>query len=139
MKIKTRLEPGAREPIYAHDGDAGADLRVCYSGTVGRGKRKRLHTGVCVEIPSGYFGLLVGRSGLHSKGVDVMPGIIDSGYRGAICCTVHNFSDEPWAFRTGDRVAQLLIVPVVKAEYVGVGELEESERGDGGFGSTGVE
>ena len=137
MKILCRLEPGARPPAYAKAGDAGADLRVSHSSNVGKGQRRALHTGVALSIPEGYVGILTGRSGLSRKGVHVATGIIDSGYRGSIGITLTNNGDETLHLRAGDRVAQLLIMPVVACEFVGADELDETERGEGGFGSSG--
>ncbi len=137
-----RLDPLAVLPQAAHPGDAGLDLASAVDVEVGPGERARVPTGVAVAIPEGYTGLVLPRSGLASREGLTMansPGLIDSGYRGEITCAVVNLDRErPVSIRRGDRIAQLLIVPVPGVEAVWVDELPPSERGEGGFGSTGV-
>jgi dUTP pyrophosphatase len=125
-------------PRYAHPGDAGLDLcavgkhRVPPLGTV------RIPTGIAVAIPEGYQGEVRPRSGLSSKGIHVILGTIDSGYRGEIEVVLFNSTGDFYNVRWGDRIAQLVIMPVVQANFVEVRELDETERGADGFGSTGM-
>jgi dUTP pyrophosphatase len=136
-----RLKDGARLPTRAHDGDAGLDLYACEPARLGPGERIGVGTGVAVEIPAGHAGLVLPRSGLARKhGITLAnsPGLIDAGYRGEIFVLLLNADPaEIFHVEPGDRIAQLVIVPVGLAEPVEVGSLASSERGDGGFGSSG--
>ncbi|MFP4113215.1 MAG: dUTP diphosphatase [Spirochaetota bacterium] len=135
--------PEGRGPTYASDHAAGADLRAALSEpyTIGARERASIPTGVRLAIPEGYEGQVRPRSGLAAKhGVTVLnaPGTIDSDYRGELQVLLLNTSDEPYTIENGDRIAQLIIAPVSRARFVRVGgELQTSERGEGGFGSTG--
>lgn len=128
-------------PAYAHSDDAGADLRSTESVTLQPGARATVGTGVAVALPPGHAGFVVPRSGLAARhGITVVnsPGTVDAGYRGEIRVTVLNTDTErPYRITAGDRIAQLVIVPIARAAFVPVAELPDSERGDGGFGSTG--
>jgi dUTP pyrophosphatase len=142
MELAVRLlSEHARVPTRAHDGDAGLDLRAAEGTTIGPGKRASVGTGVAVEIPPGYAGLVVPRSGIAAKyGISLVnaPGLIDSGYRGEIRVLLLNTDrEQPFAIEPGDRIAQLVVTPVVAAEPVEALALSLSARGDGGFGSTG--
>jgi dUTP pyrophosphatase len=137
----SRLNDEAVLPTRAHDGDAGLDLYACESAHIGPGERWSIGTGVAVEIPDGHAGLVLPRSGLAKKhGITLVnaPGLIDSGYRGELRVLLLN-TDPADTFRVapGDRIAQLVISPVVLAEPVETAALAESVRGDGGFGSSG--
>jgi dUTP pyrophosphatase len=136
-----RLTPAAVLPSHARLGDAGLDLSSAVDAEVGPGERAMIPTGVAVAIPEGHAGLVLPRSGLASKhGLTLAnaPGLIDSGYRGEVTCAVVNLDREhPVKIRAGDRVAQLLIVPIPAVRPEWVEELPKSERGEGGFGSTG--
>jgi dUTP pyrophosphatase len=142
MEFPVRLmSEQARVPTRAHEGDAGLDLRAAEGTTIGPGKRASVGTGISLEIPPGYAGLVLPRSGLAAKhGISLVnaPGLIDSGYRGEIRVLLlntdreHSFEVEP-----GDRIAQLVVTPVVAAEAVETLELSASTRGNGGFGSSG--
>jgi dUTP pyrophosphatase len=128
-------------PTRAHDGDAGLDLYACESAHIGPGERWSIGTGVAVEIPDGHAGLVLPRSGLAKKhGITLVnaPGLIDSGYRGELRVLLLN-TDPADIFRVapGDRIAQLLISPIVLAQPVESATLAESVRGEGGFGSSG--
>jgi dUTP pyrophosphatase len=150
MTIKFRkLLPTAIVPIYKTSGAAGADL--CIAGFIGRcigDARCRLYpgqillvdTGLSVEIPSGFEGQIRPRSGLASKGITIVntPGTIDSDYRGSVRIALVNLGGGYYDLNVGDRVAQLVIAPVVRAQFEEVETLEETERGTNGFGSTGV-
>jgi len=137
----SRLNDDAVLPTRAHDGDAGLDLYACESAHIGPGERWSVGTGVAVEIPDGHAGLVLPRSGLAKKhGITLVnaPGLIDSGYRGELRVLLLN-TDPADIFRVapGDRIAQLVISPVVLAQPVESATLAESVRGDGGFGSSG--
>jgi dUTP pyrophosphatase len=136
-----RLDPDVDLPAYARPGDAGLDLRSAVDVDVAPGERAMVPTGLAVAIPEGHGGLVLPRSGLASKhGLTLAnaPGLIDAGYRGELICAVVNLDpSRTVSIRRGDRIAQLVIVPVVAATPVLVEELPPSERGQGGFGSTG--
>jgi dUTP pyrophosphatase len=128
-------------PSYAHPGDAGADLRSAESLTLGAGARALVSTGVSIALPEGHAAFVVPRSGLAAKhGITVLnsPGTVDAGYRGEIKVTLLNTDTEtPYEIQVGDRIAQLIVMPIVQARFVAVDTLPESVRGHGGFGSTG--
>jgi len=137
----SKLKDEAVLPTRAHEGDAGLDLYACESAHIGPGERWSVGTGVAVEIPEGHAGLVLPRSGLAKKhGITLVnaPGLIDSGYRGELRVLLLN-TDPADTFRVapGDRIAQLVISPIVLAEPVETAALAESARGDGGFGSSG--
>jgi dUTP pyrophosphatase len=128
-------------PTYSHPGDAGADLRSTQALTIPANSRATVATGVSIALPSGYVGLVHPRSGLAAKhGITVLnaPGTVDAGYRGEIAVTLLNTGTEPFEVNVGDRIAQLVIQAVEQAHFVSVSLLPETHRGDGGFGSTGV-
>ena len=135
------LQPGAQLPTRAHEGDAGLDLRAVEPATIGSGERATIGTGLAVEVPSGHAGLVLPRSGLAQKhGIALVnsPGLIDSGYRGEIRVLLLNTDRErEFGLEPGDRIAQLLLVPFAQAEPIEAVELASSERGAGGFGSSG--
>lgn len=139
--MNVRLSDGAELPRYAHDGDAGLDLRITHDVTLELGARATVGTGLAVEIPQGCVGLVFPRSGLASKhGITLSNsvGVIDSGYRGEIGVTLLNQSDETTTLDAGTRVCQLIVMPFVPCELVPCEELTETERGAAGFGSTGI-
>jgi dUTP pyrophosphatase len=143
MKLPVkRRNPTVPLPAYAHPGDAALDLASNVDVEVPPGERAMIPTGVAVAIPTGYAGLVLPRSGLASReGLTLAnaPGLIDSGYRGELTCAVVNLDrDRPVKISRGQRIAQLLIVPSVVVEAVDVHDLPASERGEGGFGSTGT-
>ncbi len=133
--------PGAQLPSYALPGDAGADLSITEDVELAPGQRALVGTGVAVAIPEGYAGFVHPRSGLaHRAGLSLVnaPGTIDAGYRGEIKVNLVNLDPAvPITLRRGERVAQLVVAPVVRARFVPVAELPVSERGAGGHGSTG--
>jgi dUTP pyrophosphatase len=138
----TRLRDDAVLPSRAREGDAGLDLVACEHAEIAPGERAVVGTGIAAEIPEGHAGLVVPRSGLALRnGLSVVnaPGVIDAGYRGEIRVILLNTDrQQPFVVEPGMRIAQLLVVPAVPVEVVEVGELSATERGDGGFGSTGV-
>jgi dUTP pyrophosphatase len=137
----TRLSEAAAPPTRAHHGDAGFDLRAVEPARLEPGERASVGTGIAIEIPEGSAGLVLPRSGLAAKhGISVVnaPGLIDAGYRGEIRVLLLNTDRaESFEIEPGDRIAQLVIVEVGDDEPVEVDSLEQSARGDGGFGSTG--
>jgi dUTP pyrophosphatase len=140
LKIKL-LDADGTLPRYQHEGDAGLDLPSRVDLTLRPGERATVPTGIAVEIPRGYAGFLLPRSGLAGRhGISLVnsPGLIDAGYRGEVAVVMIN-TDKREAFhiKRGDRIAQLVLQQVVEATTVEVEELDETSRGSGGFGSTG--
>jgi len=131
----------ANVPFYAHPADAGADLVSTEAVRLEPGQRALIGTGVRIALPEGYAAFVVPRSGLAAKhGITVVnsPGTVDAGYRGEIKVSLLNTdSKDAYDVAVGDRIAQLIIMPVVQAQFEAVDELPESVRGEGGFGSTG--
>lgn len=129
-------------PVYAHADDAGADLRAAEALTIAPGERALVRTGVSIALPEGYAAFVVPRSGLAAKrGITVLnsPGTVDAGYRGEVKVALLNTDrEEPFEVAVGDRIAQMIVMPVSRAVFVPVAELPDSVRGSGGFGSTGV-
>jgi dUTP pyrophosphatase len=130
-------------PSYETDGAAGADIRAALDSklVLGPGERTAVPTGLVVEIPGGYEGQIRPRSGLAIKaGLTIVnaPGTIDSDYRGELKVLLVNLGSEPVSIGRGDRIAQLLVSPVTRASFVESDSLTGSDRGEGGFGSTGV-
>ena len=136
MKIK--LDDGAFTPTRAFSTDAGLDLRSRTTVMIWPGTSETFSTGVHVEIPSGCYGKIEGKSGLNTiHHVTPTGGVIDEGYTGEIMVTLRNFGRTGYTVKRGDKIAQLLIIPCLTPELEIVDELEETERGTGGFGSTG--
>lgn len=135
------LSESAMLPTRVHPGDAGVDLYAAGAARLGPGERTKVGTGVAVAIPEGHAGLVLPRSGLAERsGIALVnaPGLIDSGYRGEIAVLLLNTDrEQPFIVETGARIAQLLLVPFAGTEPVEVTELEGTDRGEGGFGSTG--
>ncbi|ASD22286.1 MULTISPECIES: dUTP diphosphatase [Cryobacterium] len=129
-------------PTYAHPGDAGADLHASEALVLAPGERALVGTGVSIALPDGYAAFVVPRSGLAVKhGITVVnsPGTVDAGYRGEVkVCLLNTDTVTPFPINIGDRIAQLIVVPVARAVFVPVERLPGSMRGEGGFGSTGV-
>ena len=141
LKIK-KLLPEAKLPAYGSANDAGADLYALseHAVRIGANETAIVHTGLVAEIPEGYVGLIFARSGLATK-KGLAPankvGVIDSDYRGEIRVALHNHSKYMQSIEPYERVAQLVIMPYVYAELIETDELSDTERGEGGFGSTG--
>jgi dUTP pyrophosphatase len=137
----TRIDPGVPLPSYARPGDAGADLVTTSDVTIAPGERATVGTGVAIALPDGYAAFVHPRSGLAARvGLSVVntPGTIDSGYRGEIrVCLVNHDLREPVELRRGDRIAQLVVQRVEHAVFREVAALADSQRGSGGYGSTG--
>ena len=128
-------------PQYAHPGDAGADLHSAESLTLAPGGRATVGTGVTIALPNGFAAFVVPRSGLAARhGITIVnsPGTVDAGYRGEIRVTLLNTDPEhPFDIEIGDRIAQLIVMPVSRARFIPVESLPGSHRGESGFGSTG--
>jgi dUTP pyrophosphatase len=135
MKIK--LEPWAKEPTRAHATDAGLDLYTPWDVIINGKCSESVDTGVHVEIPKGCAGFVKSKSGLMFKYDITTDGTVDEGYTGSINVKLFNDAHQPIYFQEGDKIAQLVVVPVVIEELEFVDELEETERGSNGFGSTG--
>ena len=136
------LDPELPAPAYAKPGDAGADLRSRVDSELEPGERALVPTGVAIALPEGYVGLVHPRSGLATKnGITIVnaPGTVDSGYRGELMVTLLN-TDKTKSFHVqrGDRIAQLVIQKYEHATFTVVDELEQTERGSSGFGSSGI-
>ena len=137
VKVK-RLHPDARAPYYDHPGDAGLALHTIEGKVLQPGERYSFDTGLALEFPAEYVALINDRSGLASKhGLKTMAGVGDSGYRGSYRVVLINLSNEPYEVKSGDKIAQLLIMPVEHAIMEEVTELTDTSRGTDGFGSTG--
>lgn len=135
--IACQLQPGAQLPQRAHETDAGADLFACEAYEIFSGEQKLIDTGVAVKIPRGYAGFIFNRSSQGKKGI-VIPhsvGVIDTDYRGNLKVLLKNISCDNYLVQPGDRIAQLVIMPVVLADFYD--SWNDTERGTGGFGSTG--
>ncbi|MEN9735367.1 MAG: hypothetical protein RL129_77 [Actinomycetota bacterium] len=144
MSVKvliTRLDPSIPLPSYAKPGDAGADLVTRVDVTIEPGQRVLVPTGISIALPKGYVALVHPRSGLAIKhGISLVntPGTVDAAYRGELACILINLDTEnAVSFKKGDRIAQLVIQEVEEAEFIEVESLPGSDRGAGGFGSTG--
>lgn len=136
------LSASARLPTRAHLGDAGLDLYAAEAARLGPGDRAVVACGIAISVPEGHAGLVLPRSGnaaRHGIALVNAPGLIDSGYRGEVKVLLLNTDRElPFIVESGERIAQLLIVPFAQTEPAEVVELSESERGEGGFGSSGT-
>lgn len=141
VRIKILSQNGS-EPSYAHPGDSGMDLRAGESFQLAPFERKIIPCGFSIEIPIGYGGFVLPRSGLASKkGVTVAnaPGLIDSGYRGEVCVALVNLDNEhTYVFEKGERIAQLVIMPTPIVQLEAAETLSDTSRGEGGFGSSGT-
>jgi dUTP pyrophosphatase len=135
-----RIDPGLPAPVHAHTGDGGVDLHASESATLAPGEFRAVPTGIAVAIPQGYVGLIAPRSGLavrHGLSLVNTPGVLDAGYRGEIKAILINHGPAAVSVERGERIAQLVVVPVVEQEFIEVDELPDSTRGADGFGSTG--
>lgn len=135
MKIK--LDSGAFIPVRAHDTDAGADLRSPVDTFIPARGSCVIDTGVHIQLPHGYVGMLKSKSGLNVKHGITSEGVIDEGYTGPVKVKLYNHSSHPYGVMRGDKITQLVIVPCEYVDFDLVDDLEDSERGDDGFGSTG--
>ena len=138
-----KLDETIALPGYAYEGDAGLDLAASENAVLQPFERKLIGTGLAIAIPEDYAGLVIPRSGLAVKhGISIVnaPGLIDSGYRGELKVVLVNLDkDEPFEIKAGDRIAQLMLVKIPSVNLLQTEELPGSERGEGGFGSSGVQ
>jgi dUTP pyrophosphatase len=140
MRIKVKkLHKDAKLPTYGHPGDAGMDLYAAEEVVVPAGAIVKIPTGIAMEIPEGCVGLCWDKSGVSMNGgVKTLAGVIDAGFRGEIVLGVYNLKDKEYIFEKGQKVAQMLVQPVVAGKIEEVSELDATSRGDGGWGSTGT-
>jgi dUTP pyrophosphatase len=137
LKVK-RIHPEAKLPVYGHPGDAGLDLFSVADRDIAPGEVFAVPTGIQVAVPAGHVGLVWDKSGLSLKGVHRLAGVVDAGYRGAVQVVMINLGDAPFAVKKGMKIAQLLVQPVAAVAVVEAGSLDDTSRGQGGFGSTGL-
>lgn len=127
-------------PVRMHDWDAGIDMKAAETVTIQPGENRQIGLGVCVQIPVGYVGLMCPRSSIGVKTMlrpSISVGVIDAGYTGEVHQPYTNIGKEPVTLHEGERIGQLVVVPILDTEPEFVDELESTERGDGAFGSTG--
>lgn len=137
MMIDVVLDAGAKMPDRAHEPDAGADIFSPVTVTVYPGESVVIDTGVHMEIPYGYAGFIKSKSGLNVKHGILSEGVVDAGYTGSIRVKLYNHGHEAYTVKEGDKISQIVILPVLLCGFTKVDALEETERGSGGFGSTG--
>lgn len=135
MKIK--LDPGAIMPTRAHEADAGLDLYARNPAVILAHSSAIFDTGVHIELPPNTVGMLKSKSGLNVKYGLTSEGVIDEGYTGSIAVKLYNHSNSPYVVEAGDKISQLVILPIIRPTLEVVDSLEETERGAGGFGSSG--
>lgn len=137
MKIKVKLDTGALLPTRAHSTDAGLDIYSPVRDVVEREGSLCIDTGVHIEIPEGYVGMIKSKSGLNVKNGITSEGVIDSGYVGSIKVKLYNHGLFDYMVEKGEKISQLVILPIITPDLELVDSLEDTERGNGGFGSTG--
>lgn len=135
--MKVKLDPGAYIPTRAHEADAGMDLYSPVAGAVYPGDSMTIDTGVHIEIPVGYVGMVKSKSGLNVKYGITSEGVVDAGYTGSIVVKLYNHGHCAVPIEVGQKISQLVLLPIITPELELVNELEDTERGNGGFGSTG--
>ena len=137
LKIK-RIHPAAKLPSYGHPGDAGLDLYSAVDHVLAPASVYAVPTGIKMAIPPGHVGLVWDKSGISLKGVHRLAGVVDAGYRGEVQVVMVNLGGEPFMIKPGMKIAQMLIQPVMSVFVVETEELDDTSRGEGGFGSTGL-
>ncbi len=137
LKVK-RIHPEAKLPVYGHPGDAGLDLFSVVDRDLAPGEVFAVPTGIQIAVPAGHAALVWDKSGVSLKGVHRLAGVIDAGYRGEVQVVLINLGPAAFPIRKGMKVAQLLVQPVAAVEVVGSDSLDDTSRGPGGFGSTGL-
>jgi len=138
MQVKVKkLKPEAIIPCYAHPDDAGLDLRALDSYLLQPGERKFFDLGFALEFPAGCVAVIKDRGSLGRQGVHTLAGVFDAGYRGEYNVLLVNLSQQAYQVNTGDRIAQLVILPIIQAELIETEQLTDTSRGAGRFGSTG--
>lgn len=135
--MRVKLDAGAFPPTRGHATDAGLDIRAMNGTVIGPGSSETFHTGVHVELPEGTCGLLVSRSGLNTKYDITSTGLVDHGYAGEIVVRLHNHGKKCYEVRPGDKISQLVVLPVLYEPVEVVDEIKAGDRGSDGFGSTG--
>lgn len=133
-----KIKPEAYAPAYCHRGDAALDLRICEPVTVRPCELKLVKLGFAMELPSGFCAKIIGRSGLTLKGFIVLPGLVDETYRGEIGVLCYNKLGTDFTFAAGARIAQMLVEQTNLVRFHEVTDLTDTERGDHGFGSSGI-
>ena len=136
LKVK-RINPEAKLPVYGHPGDAGLDLFSVVDRDLAPGDVFAVPTGVQVAVPAGHVGLVWDKSGISLKSVHRLAGVIDAGYRGEVQVVLINLGAAPFPVRKGMKIAQMLVQPVAAVTVVEADSLDDTSRGEGGFGSTG--
>jgi len=137
LKVK-KIHKDAKLPLYSRKGDAGLDLFSVVDCVLEAGEVKPIQTGIKVAIPHGYVGLVWDKSGISLQGVHRLAGVVDSGYRGEIQVVLVNLGKEPFVINKGMKIAQMLIQPIEEVKVVESEELDDTSRGENGFGSTGL-
>ena len=137
LKVK-RIHPEARLPVYGHGGDAGLDLFSVVDRDIGPGELYAVPTGIQIAVPGGHAGLVWDKSGISLRGVHRLAGVIDAGYRGEVKVVLVNLGPAAFSVRKGMKIAQLLVQPVSSVTVAEVDDLDDTSRGEGGFGSTGL-
>jgi dUTP pyrophosphatase len=136
LKVK-KIHKDAKLPSYGHVGDAGLDLFSVMDCVLKGGEARAISTGIQVAIPDGYVGMIWDKSGISLQNIHRLAGVVDSGYRGEVKVVMTNLSTEAFSIEKGMKIAQMLIQPVSKVKVVDSEELDDTSRGEGGFGSTG--
>lgn len=137
LKVK-RIHPEARLPVYGHPGDAGLDLFSVADRELAPGEVFAVPTGVQIAVPPGHVGLVWDKSGISLQGVHRLAGVVDAGYRGEVRVVMINLGGTSFAVKKGMKIAQLLVQPVIAVTVVESDALDDTPRGQGGFGSTGL-
>ena len=137
LRVK-RIHPEARLPVYGHPGDAGLDLFAVVDRDLAPGEVYAVPTGIQIAVPAGHVGLVWDKSGISLKGVHRLAGVVDAGYRGEVQVVLINLGSAPYAVRKGQKIAQLLVQAVASVAVVEAADLDDTPRGRGGFGSTGL-
>ena len=138
MKVKVMLDPGALMPTRAHELDAGYDLYSTCDAVISPDASGVFDTGVHIQIPAGYVGFVKSKSGLNVKSGIQSEGVIDAGYTGSIRVKLYNHGAKAVQIKKGQKISQLVILPIITPKLVLTDSLEETDRGNGGFGSTGA-
>ena len=136
--MKVVLDPGAIMPTRAHTLDAGYDLYSREDAVIFQNSSGKFDTGVHIEIPAGYVGFLKSKSGLNVNNGIQSEGVIDAGYTGSICVKLYNHGSQAVEIKKGQKISQLVLLPIITPDLEQVDTLEDTERGNGGFGSTGA-
>ncbi|MCX6558961.1 MAG: dUTP diphosphatase [Candidatus Aminicenantes bacterium] len=137
LRVK-RIVPQAKLPSFGHPGDAGMDLYAAVDHTLAPGEVFAVSTGIKMAIPRGFVGLVWDKSGISLKGVHRLAGVVDAGYRGEVQVVLINLGATAFEIKVGMKIAQMLIQPVHEATIVEADDLDDTSRGEGGFGSTGL-